>query len=538
LAPVAVLAVALLAQAPGASIANKAGPSVSEARTAKKAGGRRCGRAHHRRGWSRRDLDGDHKPNRRDRDIDGDGIPNRRDCDIDGDGKRNGQDRDTDGDGVRNRRDRETDQDGRRNRRDRDIDQDGLRNCPRDRDMDGDGIRNQRDRDMDGDGIPNRRDRDIDGDGIGNRNDTDDDCDGIPDYMDDDSDASGDPVDSSIPDVRLPRSYFGLVAEPVAASAAGARQALLDQVSSTGVGTLRQKFEWSRIEKSPGVYDFRLYDGFLRDVVSRGFTVLPVLFDPPSFRSSRPPGGAPGTYPPRSASEFAGFASILVHRYGPGGSFWSANPGLRYRPLRAWQIWNEPHIKAYWPGGPNPAQYVAMARPVAASIKRADPGAEVVAAALSESNIGVPMNDYLDGMYAAGAAPVFDTLAIHPYASAADQVFDIMDRIRRIADSHGDGSARLWVTELGWATSGPTSPYNVGEAGQAELIRRVWGALVRERERLRLRGMMYFNWQDQLPYAPSFKEFFGLHTGLLRLDGSRKPAFGAFSQTVRAMAGA
>jgi hypothetical protein len=204
--------------------------------------------------------------------------------------------------------------------------------------------------------------------------------------------------------------------------------------------------------------------------------------------------------------------------------------------LRAWQIWNEPHIKAYWPSGPNPAQYVAMARPVAAAIKRADPGAEVVAAALSESNIGVPMNDYLKGMYAAGAAPVFDTLAIHPYASAADQVFDLMNRIRQIADSHGDGSARLWVTELGWATSGPVSPYNVGEAGQAELVRRVWAALVRERERLRLRGMMYFNWQDQLPYAPSFKEFFGLHTGLLRLDGSRKPAFGAFSETVRAMA--
>jgi hypothetical protein len=530
----ALLLAALLTPASNAAAAGTARAAAPghDAHAAKKKA-KRCGRRHRRRGWSRRDLDGDHVPNRRDRDIDGDHIRNRKDCDIDGDGRRNGKDRDTDGDRTRNRRDRETDQDGTTNKRDRDIDQDGLRNCPRDKDMDGDGVRNQRDRDMDGDGIRNHTDTDVDGDGIGNRKDQDDDCDRIPDFRDDDSDASGDPVDSSVPATDLPASFFGVVAEPVAGSVGAARQTVLDQVASTGVRTLRQKFQWALIEKSPGVYDFRLYDGYLRDLVRRGFSVLPILFDPPSWRASGP--SSSGTWPPRSANEFAAFATRVVQRYGPHGSFWSANPTVPYRPLRAWQIWNEPHIKAYWPGGPNPAEYVAMARPVAAAIKRADPGAEVVAAALSESNIGVPMNEYLEGMYAAGAAPIFDTLAIHPYASAADQVFDIMDRIRDIANAHGDASARIWMTELGWATSGPVSPYNIGEVGQAELIKRVWAVLVRERERLSLRGMIYFNWQDQEPYAPSFKEFFGLHTGLHRLDSSRKPAFGALSDVVHQM---
>jgi len=541
------LTAALLASVPAAFARSPRGSSAHAAKKHSSRSGkarvyRRCGKPHRKRGWSRRDLDGDHVKNRRDRDIDGDHIRNKTDCDIDGDGSRNGKDRDTDGDRVKNKRDRETDQDGTSNRRDRDIDQDRQRNCrpgrskdvPKDRDMDGDGISNQQDRDMDGDAEKNVVDDDIDGDGIKRRKDLDMDCDGIPNFEDDDSDASGSSLGATLPDVRLPHSFFGVVADAVADSTGAARRRTLGQISSTGTGMLRQKFEWSRIELSPGVYDFRFYDGYVADVVARGFTILPVLFEPPSFRSSGPSNGH-DHYPPRSGAEFGAFASLLVHRYGPHGSFWRTHPGLPYRPLRAWQIWNEPHIRAYWPDGPNPAEYVAMARPVSAAIHRADPGAQVIAAALSQSNIGVPMDSYLTGMYAAGAAPVFDALAIHPYAGAADQTFDIMDRVRRIADAHGDASAGLWMTELGWATGGPTSPYNLGERGQAELVTRVWAALVSRRSQLKLRGMIYFNWRDQPPYAPGFQDFFGLHTGLLDIYGSPKPAYGSLSRAVRAM---
>jgi hypothetical protein len=503
---------------------------------------KRCGKPHRRRGWSRRDLDGDHRPNRKDRDIDGDHRPNKRDCDIDGDGKLNGRDRDTDGDRIKNKRDRDVDSDRIKNNRDRNIDQDKLRNCKpgrlhdkvRDRDMDGDGIPNQRDRDMDGDGLRNDVDNDTDDDGISNRKDPDIDCDSIPNYEDDDSDASGSSFGDTVPHAHLPHSFFGMVADAVQSSSGGARRSVLDQIAGTGVRLLRQRFNWNWIETSPGVYNFGYYDRYMADVVSKGFSVLPVLFDPPPWRAT---GISDGHfhYPPRSGTEFGAFAARLVRRYGPNGGFWHAHPGLPYRPLRAWQIWNEPHIRQYWPAGPNPAAYVAMARPVAAAIHAADPGAQVIAAALSQSNLGMPMDSYLRGEYAAGAAPVFDALAIHPYAGAADQVFDIMDRIRRIANANGDASAGLWMTELGWATSGPASPYNLGEAAQAILIRRVWSALVQERAQLGLRGMIYFNWRDQSPYAPSFNDFFGLHTGLLAIDGRHKPAYQSFASTLWTM---
>lgn len=487
---------------------------------------------------ARADIDRDGIADKRDGDVDGDRRSNRRDRDIDGDRRPNGRDRELDGDGVRNARDRDIDADRRRNcPRDRDMDADRRRNV-RDLDMDGDGLPNGEDPDVDADRLPNGRDRDIDCDGLGARVDGDLDGDGIPNHLDPDSDGSGSKHSGEIPaGVALPRSFFGLVADHVGAASGSDRFAVLDQVAATGVGTIRQKFEWSRIEVSPGEYDFRFYDDYVADVTSRGFTILPVLFDPPAWRSGRPAsGGARGTYPPASNDEFGAFAALLVSRYGPGGSFWRANPQLAERPLRSWQIWNEPHIRAYWPTGQDPAEYVDMVRRVGSAIKAVDPGAEVVAAGLSETNVGVPVDEYMRGMYRAGARGAFDTVAVHPYAPSADIAFDIMDRVRRIMNRSGDRDTPIWVTELGWATWGDTkNPFNLGPAGQAALVRRVWATLVSERDRLGLRGLVYYNFRDISAHAPDFQDYFGLHVGLVELDGSPKPALGSFQQAVKAM---
>jgi hypothetical protein len=52
-----------------------------------------------------------------------------------------------------------------------------------------------------------------------------------------------------------------------------------------------------------------------------------------------------------------GFLETLVRRYGPGGDFWTDKP--YYEPITAWQIWNEPNLKAYWKR-PNPKEYAKL----------------------------------------------------------------------------------------------------------------------------------------------------------------------------------
>jgi hypothetical protein len=48
----------------------------------------------------------------------------------------------------------------------------------------------------------------------------------------------------------------------------------------------------------------------------------------------------------------------------------------------------------------------------------------------------------------------------------------------------------------------------------------------------RLSGVVYFGWRDGAPYAPDFKDFWGLHTGLITLKGRPKPALRAYAGTV------
>jgi len=223
---------------------------------------------------------------------------------------------------------------------------------------------------------------------------------------------------------------------------------------------------------------------------------------------------------------------VLVSRYGPGGSFWRLHPELPAVPIRAWQVWNEPSLPAYWPSGPDPAEYTRLLGVVGRAIKRVDPKADVVTAGIPDSRLGISFDNFVEGMYNAGARADFDTLAIHPYARDADGVAAAVEDARRIMNLHGDGSARIWVTELGWADAGPRSSFTVGAAGQARRISSVLSTLVSLRYQAHLRGIVYFGWRDGAPYAPNFKDFWGLHTGLLDLSGRPKPALSAFAGAV------
>jgi hypothetical protein len=403
--------------------------------------------------------------------------------------------------------------------------------------MDADGKPNASDPDIDSDGTPNNRDSDMDCDGIPNRFDNDVDADGLVNSVDPDSDADGVSVDTSIPQgVHLPKTFFGLVAVHAFGSEGAARAAHMRQIGLTGARTLRQVFDWSAIERVPGVYNLDVYDQYVADAAAHGFSILPVLFDPPAFRSSRPATGAErGYYPPRSNAEFGGFAAMLVRRYGPDGSFWALHPSVPPRPIRAWQVWNEPHLDVFWPTGPDPAAYTRMLQVVGAAIKGADPGAEVVPAAISESNLGIPLLTYIQGMYNAGAKGSFDSIAVNPYAQAADQVYESLLGVRRLADRNGDPDVPIRVTELGWATGGPPSPFRVSLDDQARLIEGTWAALVRKRSELRLSGLIYFSWRDLAPYIPPYQDYFGLHTGLLDVNGQPKPGVYAFAHVVTAL---
>jgi hypothetical protein len=344
--------------------------------------------------------------------------------------------------------------------------------------------------------------------------------------------AAAGPARAAVPD-----GFVGILSDELVDSSPHARQAALRAQAAAGVTTLRQYFDWARIERRSGRYDFREYDRLVLDAATRGIRVFPMLFNPPRFRSSAPRRHARrGVYPPRHNSDMARFAAAMARHYGPGGTLWQSHPQLGGRAVRTWQIWNEPNLPVYWASGVSPRQYVRLTATVGAAIKGVDPGAEIVTAGIPNSTLpgAMTFSRFVTRMYKAGGKGAFDALAVHPYAVTDRGALLALKLARRLMDRNGDRDGHIWITEIGWASGGPPSSFRVGSRGQATRIERLLRGLGAARQSLGLSGVIYFKWRDT-HLTRAIHNFWGHHTGLLTARGKRKPAYFAFRKAARAL---
>ena len=176
----------------------------------------------------------------------------------------------------------------------------------------------------------------------------------------------------------VPRGFFSVMWDRAATEAPAADQeAQWALMAQSGVESVRTVFTWARIEPEPGVFDYSRTDQVVAQASRRRIALLPVLRTAPPWAMINP--FAPES-PPRNVSDFAVFVQALIGRYGPQGSFWTEHPELPKRPLRTWQIWNEPHLQEWWnTEGRSPnawaPEYAALLKTAKKAIDAADPGA-------------------------------------------------------------------------------------------------------------------------------------------------------------------
>lgn len=344
---------------------------------------------------------------------------------------------------------------------------------------------------------------------------------------------------------RVPSGFVGVMADGPVAEPGFDPAAELRTMVRTGVETVRVVFHWTdaqpyrRIEEVPvdqgdrfrdidGVpTDFTRYDPLIANAALRRLEVLPVVTTAPAWAAKYPGQFAS---PPSDLGAYASFARALVHRYGPRGAFWAENPDLPRRPLRSWQIWNEPNLRASWSDARWRDPYVRLLRAGRRAIVAADPGAKIVLAGLSNYSWRSLAAIYR-GRRARG---LFDEVAIHPYTRDVKGLGILLRRVRTVMRRNGDRRKPIAVTEFGWpSAAGKAVGFGIEttERGQARRAARALRLLARLRRPLGISRVYWYNWLTREDPQVGIFDFSGLRR--LGPDGTGvpKPAQRAFRRT-------
>jgi hypothetical protein len=325
-----------------------------------------------------------------------------------------------------------------------------------------------------------------------------------------------------------PREFFGVMVDGPALSERLDLQAETRLMARSGVGTIRVAFYWRRMQPREGEpIDFAETDRIVDAAARARLRVFATLVRAPEWATG---GDSHEGAVPRDPQTYAAFAAEVVRRYGNGGTFWAGRSDAL--PIVSWQVWNEPDIGRYWQADPWPPSYVRLLRAARPAIKSADPQAQVVAAGLTNQS----WND-LRALYRAGARPLFDAAAIHPFSRRPSNVLKIVRLARGVMRRFGDARKPLVLTELSWSSGKGKSTFNYGwettEAGQAQRIRQILPMLAGVRRRLHLQALYWYTWLS--PPVGDDESF--SYSGLRRLsskgDPVSKPALRAFRAVVR-----
>ena len=310
-------------------------------------------------------------------------------------------------------------------------------------------------------------------------------------------------------------------------------QRALLKVKQGGFYWVRQHFPWAEIEPQPGEYHWETWDRLVAAVNAQGLGLIAVLDSSPAW--ARDPANQDYRFaPPQYATTYGLFVRAVAQRY--AGQ------------VTCYQIWDQPNIHPYWGSGPvDPSAYVHLLRIASSELRRADPDAIVLCAALAPNTEagGRNMSDvlFLRGIYEAGGRGQFDALAAKPYGfwsgpedrrvSTEVLNFSRLILLREEMVRQGDGDRPIWALEFGWASlpadwRGQPSPWGTDE--MSKQVSRTAQAVQRARQEWGWLGVMC--WAQFQPLRATARD--DPQWGLALLDPADQPTpfYEALQQTI------
>ncbi len=245
--------------------------------------------------------------------------------------------------------------------------------------------------------------------------------------------------------------FMGTTVE-LAALSPTQRRLDLARLHATGIGWVRQRLDWAQMEPEPGRFDWAVADDLVAAILENELVPVLLLDGSPAWaRSGQDRGGAETPFaPPEQPADFARFAAAVAARYGSKVTFY--------------QLWDEPNVAPHWGNRLiDPVGYARLLAAASPALRAADPDAVILLAALAPTvdrgHTAIDEITYLQRLYAAGAAPHFDVVAVQPFgfglppASPPDPNvlnFRRAELVRRVMLAAGDAATPVWAVRFGW----------------------------------------------------------------------------------------
>ncbi len=300
----------------------------------------------------------------------------------------------------------------------------------------------------------------------------------------------------------------------------------LSLASTLGATVVRIDLNWPWIEKQPGSYDWSLYDAFAAELEKLRLRPLFILNRPnPLYgtaydaivdgRRDR------GAEPPSTTSQIAAFAR------------WAAAAAERYQQLNPiWELWNEPDQEGFWPPKPDPANYVALARDACVAIKQRVPNAFVTGPGAAQMpTVWHPRKPLIQALLNdKELLTCLDAVSLHTHRFG--QTPETVSRDYAVLR---DNYLAAWpaaiqrkpIIDTEWGDSVYAS--GISEATQALWLPRMFLTNLMEQVRLT-------NWYCLMDVGTDDDEIED-NFGLVRSDGTLRPAFQAYKTMSREIGG-
>jgi hypothetical protein len=288
---------------------------------------------------------------------------------------------------------------------------------------------------------------------------------------------------------RVRAGFYGVNFQRIARLGPAAQNVQLASIASLGIDRVRFNVSWAAVEPlapKNGVHAYRwgAIDQEIAAMASHGIRAEPTLTQAPDWDAVQ--GGwvdlqcaKASSRSPVDVRPYARFVQAFASRYGRNGTFWAANPGLRYTPVLRYEIWNEPNLKGGWCPRPQPWLYADMFVAASKAIKGVDPGAIVDTGAVAAPSAKNAKNrkQYLGVADFFGKATArqprlnsfMDGAAVHVYPSTDGQ--KQLDKLAWFRSQLHDGRIAnripMLVNEIGWATHVGKVPITEDERASA-----------------------------------------------------------------------